>query len=417
MEMTNIEMPEIFVVDSMMGTGKTSAAINYMNSADEDTRFLYITPYLSEVERIIKSCPNRKFKQPSARGAKLENMKVLLNNEYNIVSTHALFKLFDNEVIDLLLAGNYVLIMDEVADVVSEYDDITSKDLNTMLNNFADIDAESGIVKWTDQDYHGKFDQEKRLCELESLVCYKSENGDNKLLMWMFPIRAFLAFKKVYILTYMFDAQMQSYYYKYYGVNYNKIGVTGNSLESYRFTDTPSAESKHDYQSLINILHNDKLNNIGDPKYALSYTWHTTNAKVGNAAMQKLKNNITNYFRNIINAPADDIIWTTFKSSQNILKGKGYTKGFIPINMRASNAYHERTTLAYPVNRFVNKAIALFMSSRGITIDEDGFALSEMLQFIWRSAIRDGKSINIYIPSSRMRGLLEDWIKSVSPSL
>ena len=75
MEMTNIEMPEIFVVDSMMGTGKTSAAINYMNSADEDTRFLYITPYLSEVERIIKSCPNRKFKQPSARGAKLENMK------------------------------------------------------------------------------------------------------------------------------------------------------------------------------------------------------------------------------------------------------------------------------------------------------------------------------------------------------
>lgn len=416
MEMTNTEMPDIYVVDSMMGTGKTSAAINFMNTADEDVRFLYITPYLTEVERIIASCPSRKFRQPVAKGSKLENMKSLLNNGYNIVSTHALFKLFDNEVIDLLLAGNYVLIMDEVADVVAEYDDISPKDLDMMLNNFTDIDAESGIVKWIDEDYRGKFDQEKRLCELESLVCYKSESGENKLLMWMFPIRAFLAFKKVYILTYMFDAQIQSYYYRYYGVNYEKIGVLGNSLETYRFTDTPTVACKYDYSSLINICNNEKLNSIGDPKYALSYNWHITNAKSGNAAMLKLKHNITNYFRNIIDAPSEDIIWTTFKSSKSILKGKGYTKGFISINMRASNAYHERTTLAYPVNRFVNKGVTIFMASRGITVDEDAFALSEMLQFIWRSAIRDGKPINIYIPSARMRGLLENWIKTVSPT-
>ena len=34
-----------------------------------------------------------------------------------------------------------------------------------------------------------------------------------------------------------------------------------------------------------------------------------------------------------------------------------------------------------------------------------------MLQFIWRSAIRDGKEIWIYIPSIRMRTLLKKWIK------
>ena len=43
-------------------------------------------------------------------------------------------------------------------------------------------------------------------------------------------------------------------------------------------------------------------------------------------------------------------------------------------------------------------------------MDEDLFALSEMLQFIWRSAIREGKDIHLYIPSSRMRGLLETWL-------
>ena len=38
------------------------------------------------------------------------------------------------------------------------------------------------------------------------------------------------------------------------------------------------------------------------------------------------------------------------------------------------------------------------------------FALSEMLQWIWRSRIRQGESINIYVPSKRMRNLLLDWL-------
>lgn len=49
-----------------------------------------------------------------------------------------------------------------------------------------------------------------------------------------------------------------------------------------------------------------------------------------------------------------------------------------------------------------------------ISVDENGYALSEMLQFIWRSAIRDGKEIWVYIPSIRMRELLKQWIKDNS---
>lgn len=44
-------------------------------------------------------------------------------------------------------------------------------------------------------------------------------------------------------------------------------------------------------------------------------------------------------------------------------------------------------------------------------VDEDAYALSEMLQWIWRSSIRDGKPINIYIPSKRMRTLLMNWLE------
>ena len=50
------------IVDSIMGSGKTSAMINMINASGDDRRFLYITPYLAETQRIIESCKNRKIR-------------------------------------------------------------------------------------------------------------------------------------------------------------------------------------------------------------------------------------------------------------------------------------------------------------------------------------------------------------------
>ena len=43
--------------------------------------------------------------------------------------------------------------------------------------------------------------------------------------------------------------------------------------------------------------------------------------------------------------------------------------------------------------------------------DEDMCSLSALLQWMWRSQIRNGKPIDIYIPSERMRELLNNWIQ------
>ena len=89
---------EVKIVDALPGAGKTSAAINYINSTPDDIRILYITPFLDEVQRIINSCPEKKFKQPEMHGSKLNDIKQLFNKGYNIVSTHALFLKFDRHV-------------------------------------------------------------------------------------------------------------------------------------------------------------------------------------------------------------------------------------------------------------------------------------------------------------------------------
>jgi hypothetical protein len=62
----------------------------------------------------------------------------------------------------------------------------------------------------------------------------------------------------------------------------------------------------------------------------------------------------------------------------------------------------------------MNVGEKLMYAGRGCDIDEDVYALSVMLQWIWRSAIRDGKDITLYLPSVRMRELLVSWINKVS---
>ena len=84
------------------------------------------------------------------------------------------------------------------------------------------------------------------------------------------------------------------------------------------------------------------------------------------------------------------------------------------MNIRATNEYRQATNVAYLANRFCDPNIVKFFGTRGIKIDNDAFALAEMIQFIWRSAIRDNKPINLYIPSKRMRTLLIRWLDEVS---
>lgn len=42
----------IHVIDAPMGAGKTSAMINYMREAPASEHFVFVTPFLTEAERI-----------------------------------------------------------------------------------------------------------------------------------------------------------------------------------------------------------------------------------------------------------------------------------------------------------------------------------------------------------------------------
>lgn len=401
----------IHVVDAFCGHGKTTTAINHILESSDDEKFLFITPYKEEIKRIKAACIDKKFKDPQyVNNRKLNGLKILINQGANIVSTHSLFHRFDQELIDMCRSQNYTLIMDEVTDVVEKYP-ISEDDFRLLKEEFVTVDDETGLLHWRPDkdDYYGRFTQEKNLCDLNSLALY-----GNTVMMWLFPIEVFNAFREIYILTYMFEAQIQRYYYDFYKLLYDYIYIYGE-LPNTKFSKTPyiSTREKPNYKELINLVSGkDPINNVGDSEYALSKTWFERNKD--NIAVKQLKRNLTNFFINRCGTRSSLNLWTTYKDYKPMLASKGYTKAFIAMNMRATNDYKNCVSVAYAVNRFLDPNIKQFFNKHNIKVNERSYALSEMLQFIWRSAIRENKPINLYIPSKRMRELLEGWLENQS---
>lgn len=391
---------QIRIIDAPMGQGKTSWSIQHINE-DASNNYVYITPFLSEVKRVKDSCPDRKFREPTNFGkGKQDNFHELLFKQTNIVSTHALFHMSTDVTRNLVASGSYILILDEVMDVIEQLP-LKKDDLPFLLQSNL-VYIEDGILLWNEEfdDYDGKYNDIKTMAKNKTLMV-----SNHSILMWNFPVEVFRSFKEVYILTYMFKKQIQRFYYDLHNVKYEFKTVEkydgGYQLVEYY-------DIKLDVKHLINICDNEKLNAVGETIHALSSSWFSRNAN--KILLDITKNNLLNYFTNIMKSPSKDNLWTTFKSVKPKLSGKGYTNGFVSCNLRATNDYKDKHCLAYCLNIYLNPIVKQFFYERGIEIDEDGYALSEMTQWIWRSAIRNSEEISIYIPSSRMRNLLIEFI-------
>lgn len=392
---------KITIVDAPCGYGKTGFSIRYMNEEIFE-RFIYITPFLSELDRVVKSCTNREFKKPNEKlgeGSKTNHFYKLIQEGNNVVSTHSLFRGLNKEVIDLIKEEEYILILDEVSDVVEQIS-ISPRDIQILINEkIIEID-EDNKVYWIEDSYRGKF----------NFIKNPIKNGDvyyfnNSLMLWTFPCEIFKVFKEVYILTYMFKGQIQRYYFDLNDVKYEYKSVEQQE-EKYCLCDYKEINGVK-YKDLIHIYEG-KLNDIGDRKTALSKSWYLKANK--KEIMKQLKNNTENYYQNILKSKSKINMWTTFEDFKTQTKGKGYARAFVPCNCRATNEYREKTNCAYLINRYYNPMINRFFVEKNVIIDEETWALSELIQWLFRSAIRDGKEINLYIPSKRMRELLQNWL-------
>lgn len=403
---------EVFVVDSIMGKGKTSWAIQNIVLDNRNEKFLYVTPYLNETQRVLEQC--KKYgvevyipEAKKGKGSKAEHLKILMAQGKNIITTHALFDRIDNECLDIIKGKNYTLYLDEVHEVVKQHS-LTDKDLNLLLNsNYIEV-KDDGKIEWISEDYEGKFEEFRNLCNLGSLYLYA-----HQIFVWCFPISIFEAMAKTYILTHHFEGQLQSSYYRFHNVEYKMKYVkkiqekTDTQNVLYSLIDYKEEYDRKDIEEIMDKIHIYEGNLNFDKGISLSSTWFM---KANKIILKSIKNNILNYFKNIVRGKSEENMWTTLKTAREQLKGDGYSKGFVELNARATNKYKHKKNLAYVYNRYLNPIEAGFFKKYGIEVNEDLYALSELLQWTFRSAIREGKEINIYLPSERMRKLLKDYL-------
>lgn len=398
-------MNTITVVDARMGRGKSSAAIRYMNRYKGAKRFLYITPYLNEVNRICEQCD---FDQSdSDYMSKSAELKTHIRHGKNVAATHSLFYLMDEEALELVRANHYSLIIDESIQVIERLN-VTDKDFALIISQLADV-GENGVVRWKDKEYDGRFCDYKELADAGSLRMI-----DSALLNVMNP-DMLRSFDEVFMLTYLFDGQYQKAYLDFFGFDYRIIGVELDE-DGYRFSNAPDSPPPLGYRNLIHIVETPAMNKVGDGKFSLSKNWFTRRG-YDHPDIRALRNNLKKFFQGVPGGNHDSRLWTSFKDARDKLTDRRtgrFRNNFLQVSARATNEFRNRTDIAYMANRFVDPNLLKFFSERDIEINSDHFALSEMLQWVWRSAIRDNKPINLYIPSSRMRELLIDWMNSTS---
>ena len=402
------------VCDAIMGNGKSQSAITYMNE-HKDQRFIYITPYLEEAARIKNGCPQLDFVEPTDKlkqfgFTKIMHTAALIKDGKNIATTHQSFKNYTPAMLDDVKRWGYTLIIDESVEIL-ESADISAADIQILISG-GYLREDGEVIRATGKPYDGElFKDVLNLISIRDIVRVQ---GNGYLYYWLLPPRLITAFKDVFVLTYLFESQSIHHFLEIYQIPYRYIGIEKiNTGTGFRFSDNPRCYIPgyvKELRNMIHILDRKSLNEIGESRYALSMNWYQNGKNV-----DRLKKNVTNCIRNVWkDVPAEKKMWGVFKGDFQKLKGKGYTKAYVVFNARATNEFRGKDHLIYLANIFMNPNDAQFYREHGVEVDDEMYALSIMVQWIWRSAIRDGKPVYIYIPSKRMRTILRNWIEETS---
>ena len=411
-------LPEVSVIDAPCGTGKTNYSIDEINSTTNPV--VFCTPFIKEIQRIADECERvvstvilKKEKDKTTgetivsdvfskyhKENKIDFVKELLAQGKSISISHEILKLLDEECYGYIQQHGYKLYLDEVITSVENMG-VSPHDIKEILGvKDAVVLAETKEVVWLNQDYYGKHDKVMRAVKAGDVYCV-DVSDKKQLFVWELSICKFIFFKEVTLLTYLFEGSELSCFFKI-----NRVPYVLHSMKDYKVVPYDrKLENREELKKLINIYNGKANKNFGG---TLSATYYKNNKNADE--IKQIKKNVEGYFKNTLKAKNSSIMWSCYKNDISKLKFKRCTNNnYVPFNSRATNDYRERTNLAYLINVFIDPDILQYFNSYGVDLDQDLYAVSTLVQWLCRSAIRDGKPVNIYLPSQRMRDLLNKF--------
>lgn len=398
------------LLDSIMGSGKSTGIIRWMLS-NPQYKYLYVSPMLTEVEdRIPEQCEALGFVCPSAEehDTKSEHLLKLLKDGCNVSFTHKLFTDMTKEHLKYIEKNNYVLIVDEEIAMIEHYSGRYNKGDILSLEKAGHVvvhEDQLGRVEWKWDNMEDKtvYTRLRNLCEMDMLYCTKR---DRDILVTQLPMALLQVAQRTILLTYMFEGSVMEAFLKLRNipvVHFTAVALLKN-------TETVLSDARQ----LINFFHTTKTKEVS--KYSLSYGWYTKSATKDQ--LSAVANALFSVFRKY---KEEDILFTTPKGV--LINDKGETPKrnirhkrvhiedtYLHSSARATNLYSHKKVLVHAYNRYANIPVKAYLQDYGCPPDDDKYALSEMVQWIWRSQIRNGLPIELCIVSTRMEKLFKTWL-------
>lgn len=406
---------KIELLDSIMGSGKTQGVIQWMLDNPQN-KYLYVSPMLTEVEeRIPTACQALEFTYPCTEEYKTKGQHLLklLEEGCNVSFTHSLFTDLTKQHLALIRKHEYVLIVDEEVAFIEPYKGNYSRDDIVSLEKAQHIRVEEdnlGRVVWQWYDDNEMNDTAysklKRMSDLGMLYCAKR---DRKIMVVHLPIELVQSSRRVILLTYLFKGSVMESFMDLKGIEI----VPFKEVTPPKTTKDVLTKAK----SLITFI--DTTTTKAVSSLSMSSTWYSKNATT--ADLEKVSNAIFSVYRKfgdkesfIFTAPkslADYEYVKDEKLKRNIIHKKmPKDVDWIYCGTKATNMWSHKSIAVHAYNRYVNTAIKAYLQDYGTPPDDDMFALSEMVQWIFRTCIRNGEPLQLCILNSRMKGLLLDWL-------
>ena len=86
-------------------------------------------------------------------------------------------------------------------------------------------------------------------------------------------------------------------------------------------------------------------------------------------------------------------------------------KCYVPMNARGSNQWAKRDFVIHMVDHYPEPSLKKYLDKRSEgSFNPDTYALSMLIQYVYRSAIRNAEPIKLMICSERMEQLFRDWL-------
>lgn len=428
---------QIEVLESLPGNGKSHATLRYIEAAaiaDSKVKWVYATEYLDEIEKRTSENPAAAglWRTPTD-GEKISKFIDMLQEPkvQLIAITHALLLIAsrDSEVNTLLKQNGYNLFLDESIELISVYGGCTQGNFKiAATKEWFTVNGPHGKVTWVDEDVANISDTSfNRLArDANKGIVFCAIKGDWTSIVQIEKAVIFTQFDRVVVATYQVEHTIFDAYLTIKGIKRvpcteivcgrNVTRATVRDLVGFchkqdeKFAEKSLSSTWWDKDATAEDfkLVNNAIRNTGD-KHGCKGNAHLLGFTVPGSKIGVARNAKSIYPRGYPHTICHVELDVDGKATSTGVKDKAAST-YIPCNARASNAYAGKTVMVHAFSRFPLQTVSKYLDIHGVVYSKEVFALNEMLQWLYRSALRNGEKITVAVLSKRMRKLLKTWL-------